>query len=78
MLVVQTHPNQPKMSDNRKNILWEMFLINGGVYSAEATLLPYIINRCVEEKVPFHLTGDPSTSYFIEPLKRKGKNNAGL
>lgn len=70
MLVVQTHPKQPKLTHTFQKRMWEQFLARGTQHSAAAVTLPYIINRCVEEKVPFTLKGDPAAGYWIEPMKR--------
>jgi hypothetical protein len=70
MLVVQNHPKMPKMSGVAKDRMWAQFLEKGTSHSAMAMTLPYILNRCVEEKVPFTLKGDPAAGYWIEPMKK--------
>ena len=48
--------------------MWEAFLEHGTNHSQQALTLPYIINRCEEENVPYRLTAIPGQGYFIEQL----------
>jgi hypothetical protein len=48
---------------------WQMFLKGGTSHSAQAHTLPYIINRCEREGIPYQLKAMPGSGYYISPLK---------
>lgn len=46
---------------------WRAFLAKGTFHSAQATTLPYVIERCETEKVGYRLTAQPGMGYWMEP-----------
>lgn len=51
------------------NQLWEYFCWKGcSNHSADAGTLPFIMNRCEQEKITYQLIAIPSAGYFIKRL----------
>jgi len=47
--------------------LWRQFLAGGSFHSGEAGLVPYIVNRCEREGIPYILEAVPGHGYGIRP-----------
>ncbi len=68
--VISTYGKRFRMSDEVKEMIWSGFLSAGCTsHSSRAQTLPYIINRCQKEGVPYRLTAQPGLGYMVERVK---------
>ena len=71
---VNTELNLLKMEKRRCYVLtarmnsrlWKQFLAAGSQHSGRASLLPYIIRRCEQEKIAYTLEAMPGVGYYIK------------
>lgn len=58
--------------DREKKLAIGGFNHNGhSSHSAEAMLLPYIINYCEAHKIPYRLIAQPGLGYYIERIPKE-------
>ena len=62
-----TSTHERKLSRAAGARVWESFLRSGSGHSPAAAMLPYLIRRCEQEKVPYVLEAVPGMGYFIRP-----------
>ena len=66
MLIVEnTMTKKIKLSEKMKRLTWEGFIQGGTSHSGNAGTLPYVMNRCEEEKVEYTLRAAPGKGYYI-------------
>lgn len=68
-----TSPFEKPIPRNRQESLWRGFMERGSSHSNQATLLPFLIRKCEQEKIPYMLKAYPRRGYYIERLKDEGR-----
>lgn len=70
MLIVDSELARSRpLTTTSRNQLWDYFCRKGSSnHSAGAGTLPFIINRCEQEKIAYQLIAIPSAGYFIKRL----------
>lgn len=50
-------------------MVWDEFMRSGTSHSGNATTLPYVINRCEQEGIPYKLEAAPGMGYRLERIE---------
>lgn len=69
-LKITTHAAEARpLRKSQQKLIWDLFMGGGTSHSALAQTLPYVMQRCEEEGIPYRLTAQPGAGYYIEPIK---------